>query len=161
MRVYFLRHGIAWERGEWKGTEAERPLTKEGIAKMRSTAETLAHLDLDLDAIITSPLARAKATAEIVADRLGVPSKLSEDKRLAHGFDADRLHAILREHAHAKAVMLVGHEPDLSDAIGTLIGGGRLALKKGGLALVELPDAESRHGELLWLLTPKWLASDS
>ncbi|HEY5491280.1 MAG TPA: phosphohistidine phosphatase SixA [Gemmatimonadaceae bacterium] len=159
MKVYFLRHGIAGERSEWKGVDAERPLTSDGIGKMRSTAKTLAHLDLGLDAIITSPLVRAKQTAEIVAEELGLRSKMSEDKRVGPGFNEDRLRVILREHAHANAVMLVGHEPDLSSTISALIGGGRIVMKKGGLALVELPDAQSRRGELLWLSSPKWLAS--
>lgn len=159
MKVYFLRHGIAWERGEWKGADAERPLTSDGIEKLRNTAETLVHLDLGLDAIITSPLVRARQTAEIVAEKLGLRAKLSEDKRLASGFNQDQLHVILREHSRANAVMLVGHEPDLSETISKLIGGGRIVMKKGGLALVELPNAQSRRGELLWLLPPKWLAS--
>ncbi len=158
MKVYFLRHGIARERDEWKGTDAERPLTSDGVRKARSISEALAHLDLGLDAIITSPLARAKQTAEIVADGLGLKAKLTEDKRLASGFDEDRLHEMLLERADANAVMLVGHEPDLSVTIGALIGGGSIVMKKGGLALVELPDAQSRRGELQWLLTPKSLA---
>lgn len=159
MRVYFLRHGIAFERSEWKGGDTERPLTNDGIGKIRNTAKTLVHLDLGLDAIISSPLVRARQTADIVAQELGLNAKLSEDKRLAPGFNESQLHVVLRDHARAGAVMLVGHEPDLSETIGTLIGGGRIAMKKGGLALVELPDAQSRRGELLWLLTPKWLAS--
>ncbi len=159
MKVYFLRHGIAFERSEWKGADAERPLTGDGIGKLRNTAETLAHLDLGLDAIISSPLVRARQTAEIVAQALGLKAKLSEDERLAPGFDNDQLQVMLREHSRANAVMLVGHEPDLSETISALIGGGRIVMKKGGLALVDLPDAQFRRGELLWLLTPKGLAS--
>jgi phosphohistidine phosphatase len=161
MKVYFLRHGIAWDRSEWKGSEAERPLTAEGTGKLRSTAVTLARLDLGLDAIITSPLARARQTAEIVAQGMGLASRPLEDERLTPGCSDDGLRALLREHAHANAVMLVGHEPDLSRRISALIGGGRIVLKKGGLALIELPDAHARRGELLWLLSPKWLAGGS
>jgi phosphohistidine phosphatase len=159
MKVFFLRHGSALGRDEWKGADAERPLTSDGIEKLRNTAETLAHLDLALDAIITSPLVRARQTAEIVAKKLGLQAKLSEDQRLASGFNEVQLHDILHEHARANAVMLVGHEPDLSDVIGKLIGGGRVAMKKGGLALVELPNPQTKRGELLWLFPPKWLAS--
>jgi phosphohistidine phosphatase len=54
--------------------------------------------------------------------------------------------------------MVVGHEPDFSDTISALIGGGRIVCKKGGLALVEIPDAQSRKGELVWLVPPKVLA---
>lgn len=157
MKVYFLRHGIAGERSEWKGDDAERPLTDEGKEKTKSIADTIAQLELGLDAIITSPLVRAKQTAEIVAKKLNLESKMVEDKRLAPGFDADKLHAILLDHPYGDTVMVVGHEPDFSETISELIGGGRIVIKKGGLALVDLPNAHSQRGELLWLLTPKLL----
>ena len=157
MKVYFLRHGPAGKRGEWKRDDAARPLTVEGIEKMHRIAATLAALDLGLDAIVNSPLVRAKQTAEIVAQELEMP--LKEDARLAPGFNAELLRGVLLDHPGAKAVMVVGHEPDFSATIGALIGGGSLICKKGGLALVELPDAASHKGELLWLVPPGILAS--
>ncbi|MBI5033219.1 MAG: phosphohistidine phosphatase SixA [Chloroflexi bacterium] len=157
MKIYFLRHGIAAERGEWQGEEAERPLTDEGIQKTNSIADTLAQLELGLDAIISSPLVRAKQTAEIVAKKLNRESKMVEDKRLAPGFDADKLRDILLDHPYGNTVMIVGHEPDLSETISELIGGGRIVIKKGGLALVDLPNAHSKRGELLWLMSPKMM----
>ena len=156
MKVFFLRHGLAGERSEWKGNDAARPLTNEGIEKIKGIAATLAALNLGLNAIVTSPLVRARQTAEIVAQKLEV--KLIEDARLAPGFNAEQLRAILLDHPGASAVMVVGHEPDFSDTISALIGGGRIVCKKGGLALVELPDAQSRKGELVWLVPPKVLA---
>ena len=157
MKIYFLRHGIATERGEWKGDDAERPLTDEGKAKTKEIADTLAKLDLGLEAILTSPLTRAKQTAEIVAKKLNLESKMVEDKRLSPGFDADKLRDILLEHPYGDSVMVVGHQPDFSETIGELIGGGRVAIKKGGLALVDLPNTHSKHGELVWLMTPKMM----
>jgi phosphohistidine phosphatase SixA len=104
---------------------------------------------------------KPRRTQAVAAPASPVPedAKLFLNRRLASGFNQDQLHVILHEHARANAVMLVGHEPDLSEAISKLIGGGRVAMKKGGLALVELPNAQTRRGELLWLLPPKWLAS--
>jgi phosphohistidine phosphatase len=156
MDLFFLRHGLAGNRSEWQGDDAKRPLTDEGKAKMKRTAATLATLDLGLDVIITSPLARARQTAEIVARELNCT--LVEDKRLAPGFNTEQLSKILLDHPNANKVMLVGHEPDFSETISALIGGGRIVCKKGGLVLVTLPNAHSKHGELVWLVPPKVLA---
>jgi phosphohistidine phosphatase len=156
MKIYFLRHGLAGARSEWKHDDAARPLTEEGIDKMKRIAATLAALDLGLGVILTSPLVRARQTAEIVAQKLNL--KLIEDARLAPGFNVEQLRAILLDHPGVDALMVVGHEPDFSETISALIGGGRIVCKKGGLALVELPNAHSRKGELVWLIPPKVLA---
>jgi phosphohistidine phosphatase len=156
MKIFFLRHGLAGDRTEWKGDDAKRPLTDEGIEKMKRIAAALAALDLGLDVIVTSPLVRAKQTAEIVAHTLGAP--LTEDARLAPGFNAEQLRALLLDHPDARAVMVVGHEPDFSETISALIGGGRIVCRKGSVALVDLPDVSSRRAELVWLVPPKVLA---
>ena len=155
MKVYFLRHGPAVARGEWTRDDAERPLTDQGVARMERIATTLAGLDLGLGAIVSSPFVRASRTAEIVARTLNVD--WSGDARLAPGFDAELLRAILLEHPGVDAIMLVGHEPDLGGTIGALVGGGRITCRKGGLALVNLPGARSRAGELAWLVPPRIL----
>ena len=67
MNCYFLRHGIAVEPEAWSGNDFERPLTRDGHTRMEREAKAIAELSLDLDAIVTSPLLRAKQTAEIVA----------------------------------------------------------------------------------------------
>jgi len=156
MKIYFLRHGLAGERSEWKGNDAARPLTDAGIEKMKRIAATFSQLNLGLDAIISSPLARARQTAEIVAQKLDL--KLIEDTRLAPGFNDEQLCAILLDHPSVETVMLVGHEPDFSETINALIGGGRIVCRKGGLALVDLANVQSRKGELVWLIPPKVLA---
>lgn len=156
MKIYFLRHGLAGDRGEWHRDDAERPLTDEGVEKMKRIAATLATYNLGLGAIVTSPFARAKQTAEIVARKLDAP--LTEDARLAPGFNAELLRDILFDHPGADAIMVVGHEPDFSATISALIGGGRIVCRKGGLALVALRDARSRDGELVWIVPPRILA---
>ena len=85
MRVYFLRHGKAEDRAAWQGRDADRPLTAEGEEALRREAKQLRAVDLALDVIVTSPLARARRTAEIVADELGLAGRLVEDDRLAPG----------------------------------------------------------------------------
>ena len=158
MKLFFLRHGLAADRREWKGSDAERPLTKDGMERMKRSAAMIAGLGLELDAILSSPLTRARQTASIVAEALDAQNKLLVDGRLGAGFDKDALAEILRDHASSESLMLVGHEPGLSATISALIGGGRIMCKKGGLVCVNLPEPASLQGELLWLIPPRILA---
>lgn len=155
-RLYFLRHGLA-DRSEWSGDDFLRPLTARGKQQMLRTAETIASLDLGLDLILSSPLTRAYQTAEIVAEVLGIHDRLASDERLAPGFGPGMLSAILKEQPALAALMLVGHEPDFSETISALIGGGRVVCKKGGLARVDLPEGGSLDGQLVWLAPPTLL----
>jgi phosphohistidine phosphatase len=159
MRVYFLRHGKAEDRLAWTGRDAERPLTAEGREALGREAKRLRALDLALDVVVTSPLVRARETAEIVAAELGLGGRLVEDERLAPGFDVARLEQVLSEHGPAGAVMVVGHEPDFSETIAELIGGGDVVMKKGGLARVDVAAPVAGGGQLVWLLTPPLLGS--
>jgi phosphohistidine phosphatase len=159
MRIYFLRHGRAVNRAEWPGDDASRPLTAEGEEAMRREATMLHDLDLAPDVIATSPLVRARQTAEIVADELGLSARLVEDERLAHVFDLRRLEQLVADHAGAEAIMIVGHEPDFSATVAELIGGGDVAIKKGGLARVDVTAPAAGGGQLVWLLTPPLLGS--
>jgi phosphohistidine phosphatase len=158
MRVYFLRHGKA-DRSQWDGEDYARPLTAEGEEAMRREAKALRAMDLSPDLIVTSPLARARRTAEIVADELGTGGRLVEDARLAPGFDVRRLEQLLAAHGPAESVMVVGHEPDLSSTVAELIGGGDVVMKKGGLARVDVTAPVAGGGQLVWLLTPPLLGS--
>jgi phosphohistidine phosphatase len=124
---------------------------------MVRTADTIAELDLSIDLIVTSPLARAYQTAEIVADRLAMLDRLITDPRLAPGFGPHHLAEMLPAHPGLGGLMLVGHEPDFSDTISTMIGGGHVVCKKGGLARVDVPDGGWLEGDLVWLIPPKAL----
>ena len=140
MKLFFLRHGLA-DRSAWSGADYERPLTPRGKERMMEEGDTIARLDLGLDAILTSPLTRAFQTAEIVADQLGLLDRLVEDDRLSPGFDRADLLAMLEDHDEADSLMFVGHEPDFSWTIESIIGGGSVVCKKGSLARVDLTDA--------------------
>jgi phosphohistidine phosphatase len=157
MKLFFLRHGKAENRAEWGGADADRPLTPAGEEAMRREAEVLRAMNLALDLIVTSPLARASKTAEIVADGLGLTDRLVEDARLAPGFDLARLGQLLATHMPAGPVMVVGHEPDFSETVAELIGGGEVVMKKGGLARVDVAAPAAGGGRLEWLLTPPLL----
>ncbi|MBV8689126.1 MAG: phosphohistidine phosphatase SixA [Candidatus Eremiobacteraeota bacterium] len=154
MKVYFLRHGDAGDPEKWQGDDAQRPLSAEGRERTTREARALAKMPLKLDVMLTSPLLRAKQTAMIVAEALKM--RADDDKRIVD-LDARKLQDLLKDHSGADAIMLVGHEPSMSQTISSVIGGGEIDLKKGGLAYFEVADASS-HGRLLWLLTPKLLA---
>lgn len=154
MILYFLRHGLAGSREEWKGDDALRPLTKKGMKNMVSQAKRIKEMELSLDLIITSPLARAFQTADIVADELDMSEKLVQDERLSPGFGIDDLVKVLQSYPDTNNIMLVGHEPDFSQTVSALIGGSRLVIKKGGLARIDVISADPLQGELVWLLPP-------
>ncbi len=158
MDLYFLRHGDALGKDEWRGDDSARALSEEGVQQIRREAKTLAGLSLGISLILSSPLVRALKTAEIVAAALGLEDSLLTDKRLSPGFDPPALRDILADHADVSAVMLVGHEPDFSETIGACIGGGRVECKKGGLARLDITDPARPRGSLLWLLPPRVLA---
>jgi phosphohistidine phosphatase len=149
MHVYFLRHGEAdWPN--WNKSDDERPLTERGKREMKKVAGFLERLDVGLDQIITSPLPRARQTAEAVAGRLHI--QLHEDELLEPGFGSSEFEKLLKKYP-GEDIMVVGHEPDFSSTIEALTGGS-LKLSKAGLALVEVDEAKKR-GRLLWLIPPK------
>ena len=155
MELYFLRHGVAADVGPAGQGDAGRPLTKEGIAKMEAGARGMHRLGLRLDALLSSPLVRARETAAIVGRELGLELQL--DEKLAPGCDMAQLFALLGEHRVAERVMLVGHEPDFSTLIGALTGGSQVLMKKGGLGRVDIERLEQGAGTLIWLLPPRIL----
>ena len=137
--IYFLRHGEA-EDGD--GDDAARRLTEKGERQSEAAGRALAELGVNVDVCLASPKVRAADTARIACEQFGGEVELSE--RLRGGaFDPLEL-------ADGRGdVLLVGHEPDLSEAIGKLTGA-RIKLRKGGLAAVE-------DGLLHDLLRPKQL----
>jgi phosphohistidine phosphatase len=158
VKLYFLRHGNAESRDDWKGDDAERPLTSIGRDIVAHVAEAMAGMDLGIGLVVASPLRRATETAEIAARALGLLDSSVQDRRAGPGFDADILKALLAEHGGKEAYLFIGHEPDLSKTIGSLIGGGRVTCKKGSLACVKVKDPTSMKGELDWLLPPAILS---
>jgi len=160
LRIYFLRHGKAWSRADWHEDDDLRPLTDAGEALVRAEGRAMKAMGLAPDAIVTSPLARARRTAEIVAAELGMSERLVEDRRLACGFDARRLAEIVAREAPAASLMVVGHEPDFSATVAELTGGGRVDFKKGGLARVDVRGSQLDDGMLAWLLTPALMTGE-
>jgi len=144
MHLYIVRHGPAVEPNEWGGSEVERPLTPHGKQVVLRVAERLAAMKVAVDAIVTSPYVRARETAEIIARTLDRDDRLEEDGRLSPGFGIADLMSLLADYSEVSGLMIVGHEPDLGQAICEFIGAERLKMKKGGVALVDLPDPTHR-----------------
>ncbi len=159
MQLYFLRHGAAdWP--DWDPAQDHlRPLTREGVRKIKAEAKAMAAWGVTFDAVLSSPYTRAWQTADIVAETLGLEAV--EEPRLAPGFNFDRLGEIVRQRPAAAALLLVGHEPTLSLTISQLIGGGRLVMKKGALARVDVITPEPLSGQLIWLVSPRLTAGRS
>ena len=163
MNLYLMRHGIA-ATVEQSGIDSdnERPLTPKGIKRMRRAAEGLRRLKLPVDAVVTSPLLRARQTAEIVAEAFGLEGHLEEIPELAPQHSVDRLISAVTRFSDKKHLLLVGHNPLLSQAFSFLIADNEIALtielKKGGLCRIEIdslppPSPATLH----WVLTPKQL----
>jgi len=159
---YIMRHGIAVTRGSAGfSDDSKRPLIPEGKAKMREVTKGLLRLGFDVDWIVTSPLVRAVETAEIVAEELGSNAPMDFCEALSPGGAPEALISFLAKHANRKRVLVVGHEPDLSELAARLIGAGRhanLAFKKGGCCLITFNEFPPKSpGQLVWWLTPRLL----
>lgn len=161
MELYILRHGIAADKDDPRFPKDEdRPLTDEGQKKTLGIARRMKHLGLTFDLVLSSPLARARQTAEITASVLGCRNKLKFSPHLApDGSQQALLRELNSQRPKPKRPILVGHEPYLTELISTLLAGRaglRLDLKKGGLCKLEIEGL--RHGRcatLQLLATPR------
>jgi phosphohistidine phosphatase len=135
--LLLLRHAHAGDSSRWEGDDAVRPLTDKGRRQAERLARLLAATGEGPDLLITSPLARAAQTAEIVAGLLG--ARVLTDGRLAGPLDPDTVTRILVDAGPAERPCLVGHDPDLSELLGELTGATAVAMRKGALARVDLP----------------------
>jgi phosphohistidine phosphatase len=154
LTLYLLRHADAGDPMAWTSDDAERPLSKKGRRQAKRLARHLKDLGVDVDAILTSPKVRASATAKIVGR--GVGRKPVADERLTIDFGFEALGGLIAGlDAGIECVMLVGHDPDFSDAASWLVGA-LIPMRKGALAVIDLPDREvgAGRGLLRWLLPP-------
>ena len=157
--LYVIRHGVAEDRGDAWPDDAKRPLTDEGTSGMRKTARGLARLGVCIDIVLTSPLVRARQTAELVASGLDPrPSVVNVDSLAPDGtFPA--VVADLEKQRRKTRIALVGHEPMLGELAARLIGSRHpIELKKGAVCRIDVEDLPpAGPGDLRWLLTPKIL----
>ena len=158
MKLLLLRHAAAVPRGTPGVADDERPLTPPGKVAFRVAARGLAQITRRPDVLLTSPLARARATAEIAARAF---KRIVPTLEPALADDSARAIVIaLKDYPPGATIALVGHEPTLSALLARLLGaaeGGRLAFQKGGAALLDLPDGPAALGRLVWFLPPRVL----
>ena len=160
MNLYILRHGIAVERGTPGIKDADRPLTPKGRRRLRQVTGAMREMELSFDLILSSPFARALQTAEIVARTFKQKNKLVLSSELTPGGNPKLLiEQINKIKPRPKYILLVGHEPYLSQFIGLLLAGNTntaIDLKKGGLCKLEIETLRyGRCASLIWLLTPQ------
>ncbi len=160
--LYLMRHGIAVTRGTAGFTDDfKRPLTPEGKKKTQQIARGLLRIGFDVDWVVASPLVRAVETAEVVIDSLAENVPMDFSDALRPGGSAEALVTFLAKHPHRKRVLVVGHEPDLSEMAARFLGAGRhanLAFKKGGCCLISFSEFPPKSpGRLIWWLTPRVL----
>jgi phosphohistidine phosphatase len=146
-QLWLLRHGEAEPHDA--RPDDERELTDRGRAQARAAGAALAALKIEIHLAFTSPKFRARDTALLACEALGVEPV--EHAPLAAGFDADEALALLAATGADQRVLVVGHEPDFSQVVHDL-GGGRIDMKKGGIAALRL---DRTRGELIVLLRPR------
>jgi phosphohistidine phosphatase len=156
MYLYLLRHGIA-EEGAWGQPDAERRLTPEGIEKMHREARGMARLGLKFTHVYSSPTKRTLETAEIVCQTLKLEPIHVEASMVSGVFRLGVLQELTANTSPQAHLLFVGHEPDMSHLTYQL-SGAQIAMKKGGLACIEVVRPEPHEGVLRWLFSPSHLA---
>lgn len=151
LHLYFFRHAEA-EDAVGSMADFDRALTPRGIERTRAAAKMLKALGVMPEALYSSPLVRARQTADILSEALNVPVEARD--ALRPGFNAQAAEALVSAHGRGD-LMLVGHEPDFSETISRLIGGGAITMKKGGLARIDVETRQPLLGSLIWLIAPK------
>jgi phosphohistidine phosphatase len=161
MKLFIVRHAIAMPHGTPGISEEERPLTKEGIRKMKEAAQGLQVIGCIPEIILSSPLPRARQTAEILVQTIGRQIPLQMIDALAPSGSHADVYKELRRHQKAESVMLVGHQPSLGEIAGEIAWGSPehyVDFKKGGACAIDIEAmTPTPRGSLLWLLTPSIL----
>jgi phosphohistidine phosphatase len=148
-QLWLLRHGEAEPHDA--RPDADRRLTDRGREQARTAGRALAALKVHVHLCFTSPKVRGRDTAVLACEALGVQA--IDHAALFAGFDVADALELLGAARHDQRVLVVGHEPDFSQVVHDLTGG-RIDLKKGGIAAVRL---DGTHGELIALLRPREL----
>lgn len=156
--LFILRHGKA-QPADCTTHDADRALTGKGRDEITSVAQWMVSRGYDFDVIATSPLKRARQTAEIIASFQGAKHRVVVWESLAIAGDLDAICRNLGEYEKSGKVLIVGHEPTLSMLISRIITGtdtAAIVMAKGGLAKIRNYSSLYRpSGELQWLLSPR------
>ncbi len=158
MIIYFLRHASAGERLDSPKKDEKRGLDKEGVEQCGHIGRFLAAADVQVDAILSSPLKRSAQTASLVGNEMGFDGKILMESALRPAGTFAEFRTLVEKHRKQEAILVVGHNPNLSEFLGKLISTAgceaAIDLKKGAVARVEL---RRNSGDLLWCVTPRIL----
>ncbi len=161
MELYLLRHGKAQEHTQSIASDAKRELTEVGKKELDCIAKAIKNLEIDVDDIISSPLIRAKQTAEIAIKYVKSKKPVKIWNELKPEIDVEKTIKRLTTLKPDSSIMLVGHEPHLTDLISKIISNNftvDISLKKGGLAHVRCNITKGKvTGSLRSIMTPKQL----
>jgi phosphohistidine phosphatase len=160
MNLYVVRHGEAVALGGAVRHDGERSLTERGREDARRVGEFLAKLEPSLRFILSSPMVRARQSAEAVAQAFSPPVPIQETEHLAPGFKPDALRREIRSIDPEESIAMIGHQPDLSQFIISVIegeSGASIALAAGGVAKLHFVGGALSEATLEWLLTPEVL----
>jgi phosphohistidine phosphatase len=162
MKLYIVRHAIAVPRGTPDIQDDDRSLTEEGVLKMRQGAAGLRSLEYIPELILSSPLLRARQTADILLEAFGKGTQLKILPALSpSGARRDLYQSIAPYVNKRKSLMLVGHQPSLGEIAGDIVWGSPehfVELKKGGACAIEVERmGDSPKGSMISLLTPSIL----
>lgn len=163
LELHLLRHADAGDPGAWTGDDDDRPLSEKGIRQAERLAVHLLRIRFAPDAIVSSPKARARQTAEVVAAALSRDVRI--DERLGGPVDVATVGRVVADagipDGGSGRVVLVGHDPDFSELVGTLGGVASPVMRKGALARLDVPGRlEAGQATLRWLLPPDLLPRD-
>ena len=154
--LHLLRHAHAGSAESWTGDDDLRPLSEKGIGQAERLGRHLAEVGFAPDVILTSPKVRALQTAGIVGRALGIEPRI--DERLGGPLELGVVDRILRDAGSPRQPVLVGHDPDFSELVTTLVEARSIPMKKGAIARVDLALGLQPGGGLLrWLLPPDLL----
>jgi phosphohistidine phosphatase len=155
LRLHLLRHADAGNPAGWHGPDDARPLSEKGVRQAERLARLLEAAGFETDALISSPKVRAVQTAEPVARALGIEVRI--DERLASGLDTASATELLADAGNPRRPVLVGHDPDFSWLLSSLVGA-EIGMKKGAMARIDVTDElAAGGGTLRWLITPELL----
>jgi phosphohistidine phosphatase len=159
LELYLIRHGVAAERGDEYPDDSKRPLTANGIARLRREAKALEALDVAFDQIISSPLVRTKQTADIFAESMKVKPPVATIDALAPAGTPSGVIQELSKYMRKARIALVGHEPNLGELAAKLIAARTpIEFKKGAICRIDFEILPPKGvGQLRWLLPPKVL----
>ena len=120
VELYLVRHAHAGDPARWTGPDDRRPLSAKGRLQAQALGRRLAALQVGVDVIVSSPKLRAQQTADLIAQALGLTVRL--DERLGGALTIGTLERLIDDVGDPRSVMVVGHDPDLSELAADLAG---------------------------------------